>query len=138
MLFFSLSFRSLASVLLAIILISSAGCNSSGVQLGSVTGRITKNGKPQPKVSIFLTPLEGGRGSEGLTNENGEYQMVYTRDLMGALVGKQRLTVSTAPKTKNGDIVSPGMQLVSKEVEIKPGSNTFDYDLAESEAEKSK
>jgi hypothetical protein len=114
-----------------IALFVTVGCNSSGVKLGTVTGRITKNGKPQSKVSIFLTPVEGGRPSEGLTNENGEYQMVYTRDLMGALVGKQRLTITTAAKIKNGDIVSPGSELVAKEVEITSGPNTFDFDLAQ-------
>jgi hypothetical protein len=111
-------------------LVLMSGCNSSGVKIGAVTGRITKNGKPQVKVSVFLTPVDGGRPSEGLTNENGEYQMVYTRDQMGALVGKQRLTITTAPKIKNGDIVSQGSELVSKEVEITSGSNVFDFDLA--------
>ncbi|HEY2828186.1 MAG TPA: hypothetical protein VGJ04_11360 [Pirellulales bacterium] len=111
-------------------LVLTAGCNSSGVKIGAVTGRITKNGKPQAKISVYLTPVEGGRPSEGLTNENGEYQMVYTRDQMGALVGKQRLTITTAAKIKNGDIVSPGSELVSKEVEITSGSNVFDFDLA--------
>jgi hypothetical protein len=102
------------------------GCNSSGVSLGTVTGRITKNGKPQSNVSVYLTPSEG-RPSEGLTNENGEYQMVYTRDIMGALVGKQRLTVGP-----------PSKELVSKDVEITSGNNRFDFDLAELANQKAK
>jgi hypothetical protein len=130
--------RNAVVALLAVTLITLAGCSSGGVKLGTVTGRITKNGKPQPKISVFLTPLNGGRPSEGLTNEDGEYQMVYTRDLMGALVGKQQLTITMAPKIKNGDIVSSGKELVNKEVDINSGSNIFDFDLADTDGQKAK
>jgi hypothetical protein len=131
MCFFDRTLRRYLIVIVSAVLLVVAGCNSSGVQLGTVTGKVTKNGKPQPKITIFLTPEGGGRPSEGLTNENGEYQMVYTRDLMGALVGKQRLTISTAAKFKNNDMI-PGTQLVSKEVEVNSGSNIFDVDLLDS------
>jgi hypothetical protein len=116
-----------------------SGCSSGGVQLGTVTGHITKNGKPQPKISIYMTPLDHGRASEGLTDTDGNYQMVYTRDLMGALVGKHRLLISGAPKMgRNDELISEGKELLSTDVEVHSGSNTFDFDLATSGDQKAK
>jgi hypothetical protein len=124
--------------LLSTVVFELAGCGSSGVQLGTVTGRITKNGAPQPKLSVFLTPEEHGRPSEGLTDSDGHYFMVYTRDAMGALVGKHRLSISTQPKFKNEMLVTNGTELLSKEVEVASGSNVFDIDLTDSGSPKAK
>jgi hypothetical protein len=108
------------------------------VELGTVTGRITKNGKPVAKLSVYLTPEAHGRPSEGLTDSDGNYFMVYTRDLRGALVGKHHLLISSAPKMDKDIMVSEGKELLSKEVEVHSGSNKFDFDLAESGDQKGK
>ena len=115
-----------------------SGCGSGGVPLGTVTGRITKNGTPQPKLSVFLTPEEHGRPSEGLTDSDGHYFMVYTRDAMGALVGRHRLSISTQPKFQHEMLVATGAELFSKEVEVTSGSNVFDIDLADGGGQKAK
>lgn len=117
-----------------LLVIAASGCSSSGVQVGTVTGRITKNGKPQSQLLVYLTPLDHGRGSQGVTDENGHYQMVYTRDIMGALVGKHRFLITTPIK---GDSAQ-GTELFSKEVEVQSGPNTFDFDLAENSDQKAK
>jgi hypothetical protein len=110
------------STLLCALILFASGCGS-GIELGKVTGRITKNGKPQPNLLICFSPGQGRRGSEGFTDEDGHYTLIYTTDKYGAVLGSQRVTITTE---KN-----PGKNLLSKDVEVASGPNTFDFDLAQ-------
>ncbi len=111
----------------AAMLLMLAGCNS-GIDLGKVTGRVTKDGKPQPNLMINFTPEPGRRGSQGYTDEDGRYQLLYTTDKMGAVTGTQHVTITSE---KN-----PNKKLLSKDVEVASGSQSIDFDLGTTGNEK--
>jgi hypothetical protein len=110
----------LAFVGLALVLL--AGCNS-GIDLGTVTGHITKDGKPQPKLIVNFSPGAGHRGSQGYTDADGRYELIYTLNKMGAVPGQHHVTIT--PEQKNNEI------LLSKDVDVTSGPNTFDFDLGD-------
>jgi len=105
-----------------------AGCGS-GVKLGTVTGTVTKQGKPQPNLWLIFSPLEGGRPSHARTDQNGYYDMHYIAQ-DGVLVGRTRVQIGTGGETDDrGNPLSPSKELLTKELEIQSGPNTFDFEL---------
>lgn len=110
------------SAFLCALLFVVSGCNS-GIELGKVTGRVTKNGQPQPNLLISFSPGPGKRGSEGFTDDDGRYTLIYTTEKYGAVLGSQHVTITTE---KN-----PGKKLLSKDVEVASGPNTFNFDLVD-------
>jgi hypothetical protein len=80
--------------LLAAICVFAVGCNSE--EVGTVTGKVTRAGKPVPEMSVIFVP-ERGRPSRGLSDENGRYVLLYMPGQEGALVGKHRVWVQLRP-----------------------------------------
>jgi len=112
------------------------GCWPGGVPLGSVSGHVTKNGKPEAGITVKFEPESGGRQSLGLSDASGYYELIFT-GRKGALVGKHRVTVETAEKINDGlVVVAPAKVYLSTEREVQSGSNTFDFDIGQN-AEKS-
>jgi hypothetical protein len=110
-------------------LIVLAGCNS-GVELGGVEGRVTNNGQPQPKLWVEFRPAAGGRPAEGYTDANGHYELQYTGDRAGALVGKNRVRIFSGGELDSRDNqLSPRKEIHSREVEVESGANTVDIEL---------
>ncbi len=113
------------------------GCGYS--DLGAVTGKVTLDGVPVEGATLEFQPdEEGASPSIGITDAAGEYTLKYTRDSYGAKVGthKVRITLPTTSMDENGvETIVPqpiparynsATTLVS---EVKPGSNTFDFEL---------
>jgi hypothetical protein len=109
-------------VCFAMLLIFLAGCGSE-IDLGKVSGTVTKGGKPQPNLFVNFSPGEGRRGSQGFTDENGKYSLRYTADKVGAVLGSQHVTITTEGNTNKS--------LLSKDVDVASGSNVLDFDLDE-------
>lgn len=74
-------------------MVLAAGCDS-GPRTARVTGVITIDGEPVPNASIAFYP-ENGRASVGTTDANGKYELVYTNNRKGALLGEHVVTIST-------------------------------------------
>ena len=107
------------------------GC-SSGVELGGVQGRVTKNGQPQSKMWVEFRPMAGGRPAEGYTDSDGHYELRYTGEREGALVGKHRVRVFSGGELDSRDNqLSPRKEVYSREIEVESGSNTVDIELVE-------
>ena len=115
------------------------GCQSkpSGQpELGQVTGKITMDGNPLTNAAIYFSPSDG-RGSIGTTDTSGSYVLGYLPKILGAKVGKHKVTI----KTFWNDEASPEAQFTKEQIpakynsetslsaDVKPGKNVFDFDL---------
>ncbi|HET6423849.1 MAG TPA: hypothetical protein VFG20_09215 [Planctomycetaceae bacterium] len=107
------------------------GCGGSDrPPLGKVSGAVTIDGAPLTGVIVAFMPAEG-RPATAVTDDRGLYRLEYTDGVPGAKVGPA--TVSFFPPTGG----SPSHAIPAKysnnstefKVEIKPGSNTFNFDL---------
>lgn len=113
-----------------------AGCGGGGPKLGSVSGTVTLDGKPLPEAEVVFQPEEGSP-SFGMTDKDGRYELMYTPDRDGALVGKHTVRITTSRASG-----PPGQQEITPELvppeyneessqtrEVKPGSNEFNFEI---------
>lgn len=114
------------------------GCGG-GLPLASVKGVVTLDEKPLDQATVSFQPVsEKASTSIGETDSDGEFELSYTRDKKGALVGKHKVRVNTS-KVKT-DPSGNETHIVEKvpdhynsntklEYEVKPGSNSFEIKL---------
>ena len=104
------------------------GCQQ-GVDLGTVEGKVTKNGQPQPNLWVHFEPATG-RPGEGRTNRDGHFELSYTMNKKGALVGTNLVHIYSGGETDSRDNeLSPRKEIFSKEVEVNPGANEFEFEV---------
>jgi hypothetical protein len=100
--------------------------------LGRVSGHVTKAGKPVPEITVRFDPAAGGRPSEAMTDSNGYYDLVFTADRKGALLGKHNVTVKIKEKYNDGGYQThPAETFLTIKREVGSGSNTYDFDIAQ-------
>jgi len=92
-----MSFRKLFSVAIAITFVSWVGCSDSP-SLGEVSGTVTLDGQPYANAQVEFAPQEG-RPSSGVTDENGQYELTFSPDAKGALLGKHTVRISTVQQS---------------------------------------
>ncbi|MGD9854027.1 MAG: hypothetical protein AB7U20_03665 [Planctomycetaceae bacterium] len=126
---------------LAALLVS--GC-SDGPELGSVQGQITLSGAAVPFTYVQFQPTDPpGTYAAAYTDVEGKYELQFTKDRNGALVGRHEVTVRTSSideiqiedKT-TGKMVTPALPQgyapnfeVRFEREVKPGRNEINLEL---------
>lgn len=132
-------FTRFACLSAAILLIS--GCGSSGdtPDLGQVSGIIKVDGNPTPNVAVRFAPVDGGRPSNGTTDDTGRYELVYSTKLMGAKVGTHN--VSIVVQSQGDEEIDPtkmglptegdtgNISDIIKTAEVTSGSNTIDLEF---------
>jgi hypothetical protein len=107
-------------------------------EMGTVTGTVKMDGKPLKKALITFIPLdhEKARQSVGTTDENGDYELKYSLRETGAMLGKHKVTISTAGLSENeysensgGGEKVPARYNVNSELTaiVKPGTQTIDF-----------
>ena len=81
-------------------IVAASGCSGPDVELGTVTGTFTIDGKPQEGIWINFMPdpsadTPGGM-STAVTDANGKYELTYDLfpDAKGAVVGKHRVVLN--------------------------------------------
>ena len=141
-----------------VIVTAFAGCGDGGPTLSSVTGTLTKGGKPLAGVAVNFS-TETGQSSAGLTNSEGKFVLISATGKKGAVVGKHKVTLSGGPsvaaqqtfdpvkmaagRDKGGKRGNPGLAAPSKDFppeygdttksplnyEVKAGSNDFDIPI---------
>ena len=62
--------------------------------LGTVSGVVTLDGAPYPNAIVSFTPAQG-RPSQGVTDSDGKYELIYMPGVMGAELGKHTVSIST-------------------------------------------
>jgi len=116
--------------------------------IGSVTGRITVAGKPGAGLIVTFQP-PAGRPSYATTDADGNYELQYNKDTMGAKIGENLVTISTASDgggedyedgtsgkeaSLNADAIPARYNTMAGQnpemkVEVKSGSNEFNWDV---------
>lgn len=142
----------LAAVLSALLL-GSVGCGgpSDQPELGQVTGTVTLDGQPLSGVAVVFQP-DNGRPASGRTDAEGRYELTYIRETLGTKIGRNRVEIAPdedAEEADTEDVANPDAQQPSArpiksgkrvvparyntnselEVDVKPGDNTFDFEL---------
>jgi hypothetical protein len=110
-------------LLLAIVLLAVAlGCGGSDrPDLAEVEGTVTLDGAPLPGARIEFKPAQG-KISSATTGENGHYELVYLRDIKGAVPGKHTVTITTASEHQPGERLPPRYNRETElTAEVKPG-----------------
>ena len=83
----------------ALLALGAAGCGAQ--KIVSVSGVVTLNGKPYKNAVVSFQPIgdmnnpNPGRGSVGVTDENGRFKLLHDGTDTGALVGKHRVRIFT-------------------------------------------
>lgn len=84
-----------------VLVLSLNGCGRSDLpDMGEVYGVVRYNGEvlPGAKVMFRHDSEEGGRMASGITDENGEYELVYIQypqTIYGAKAGPQKVIITT-------------------------------------------
>jgi hypothetical protein len=107
-----------------------SGC-SEGPELGDVHGIVTYNKQPVHGAVIEFRPVGEGKQSVGYSNEQGEYELQYTLQRGGALIGRHKVSVRVHPPVGAKAPPVPAKFGRNSEVEfdVQPGSNQFDIEL---------
>jgi hypothetical protein len=113
------------------IFLSLAGCNKSNQNLAPVSGRVTLDGKPQASTKVIFQPDGEKSPSMGRTDNDGRYQLGYKRGVEGGMVGWNTVRIETATAVTHGPQLIPARYNDQSELrrEVKPGKNTFDFEL---------
>ena len=118
------------------------GCGSSGPRLGVVTGTVTLDGKPVPGALVtFVSKEPDGTSSYGKTDDTGKYQLEFTTERLGAMLGSHDVTivtnrVSQSDEPETGTVAKTEFVPIPKHyargaltAEVKAGSNVHDFFL---------
>ncbi|MFH1267628.1 MAG: carboxypeptidase regulatory-like domain-containing protein [Planctomycetota bacterium] len=130
------------ALILASLCVSSlaAGCADGGPKLGQVSGTVTLDGQPLAPAKVEFQPQEaGGSPSYGTTDESGRYELTFSLDRPGAMIGKHLVRITTYRQLSSQDPGGPGelpervppkynanSELIR---EVESGHNSFDFQL---------
>jgi len=131
---------------LVVVCVLQAGCGGQSVSdlppLGAVSGVVTLDAKPLPGAMITFVPLQAGRPSTAVSDDNGHYVLTYDSTHAGAVIGKHRVSISTAvaaeydenqqlvPGTGIRESVPARYHSPSRlELEVSAGENTLNLEL---------
>ena len=115
-----------------------AGCGDRGdrPELGLVEGVVTLEGKPIANARVVFEPLTG-RESLGVTNEDGHYELIYIRDIKGAVVGPHTVRITMATDKAPKEQISPQYNRRTElEREVQSSRNRFDFELGSKSAKR--
>ena len=114
-----------------------SGFGSDGPELAAVSGTVTLDGTPLPNALVVFNP-GNARPSEGRTNDEGYYELQYTRERYGAIIGTHQVMItSKVGVDEEGNEIVDEQELVPAKYntettlsqEVESGSHVFDFDL---------
>jgi hypothetical protein len=122
--------RILDTLGLMLLLAMLAGCGKSQANVAPVHGRVTLDGQPLKYTSVvFRTP--GMSPSGGITDENGNYELIFKRGIKGAPIGMNHVTILQDTQRVPGPQRVPTKynENSNLEREVKPGDNEINFEL---------
>ena len=115
---------------------SLAGCGGVADQpdLASVSGKVTVGGQPLANAVVTFTPVAEGRPSSGATDDQGEFELQYTANANGAMIGEHTVTIALVQPDDDDTPVDPKKLPPSAadgslKKEVKAGSNDIAIEL---------
>lgn len=113
--------------------LSLCGCGGGdSPKLGKVKGVVTLDGQPLAGAQVEFLPASG-RPSIAETGEDGSYQLSYTADDNGAVVGQHTVKIHTAVDGRDdpsSERLPPRYHSASElTADVKAGSNEFPFEL---------
>jgi hypothetical protein len=78
------------------------GCRQEGPDVAPVSGMVTLDGEPLEGATVLFQPASG-RPSRGTTDNRGHYELSYTQDRAGAVVGPHTVHITTAETITQDD-----------------------------------
>ena len=108
-----------------------SGCGGDLPKLGAVKGKVMFDGKPLANAGVVFTPIDGGRQSMAMTDQDGNYELVYLRDIPGAKVGRHdvRITAADGESAKQEPIPSRYNTQTTLRESVRPGANVINFTL---------
>lgn len=108
-----------------------AGCSyqpDDMPKIAPVSGVVTLDGQPLPEAEILFQPASG-RASTGMTDENGEYTLLFNRNTYGAKVDDHDVSIITYKQfdqelSKLTAKVTEGDNVINLELKSKPKTKT--------------
>jgi hypothetical protein len=98
--------------LLGVAVVSALGCG--GRTFVPVSGKVTLNGQPLAGATVFFQPVappgstDAGPGSQGKTNDRGEFKLTAATGENGAVAGEHRVMISLLnPQVGDSDERAP-------------------------------
>ncbi|QDT79823.1 hypothetical protein Mal35_32910 [Gimesia maris] len=123
--------RVVGSIVLCLgLLVSLSACGGSNAPaLGQVKGKVTLDGAPLADANVTFMP-EKVRASSGTTDSEGNYELTYIRDQMGAAIGNHKVVISKLVDEK--ETIPPNYSDETElTAEVKAGANEINFDLKE-------
>lgn len=113
-----------------------AGCGGpEHPDVGRVSGVVTLDGQPLAEATVMFQPTNG-RASIATTDSAGKYALLYLDGVPGAMLGAHKVIIRTEVPGEDGrpPIVKEKLpkryhDQTELKAEVKPGANTFDYEL---------
>lgn len=103
--------------------------------VGEVSGTVMLDDKPLAEAKIMFQP-PNGRASTGTTDTNGKYSLVYLDGVSGAMIGTNKVMITTRVDGEDGQPPLVKEKLPPRyhsrtelTADVKAGSNTFDFKL---------
>ena len=127
--------RYIGRLCIACSLAALAGGCGGNENLSEVSGTVRLDGEPLNDALVVYSPTSGGTTAYGRTDESGRYRMYFKDDEPGAWLGENRVRISTGDVGATGGAGKPervpDVYNVKSDltVEVKPGENTFDFEL---------
>jgi hypothetical protein len=93
----------------AAVLVLAAGCGGKG-SYAKVSGVVKLDGKPYPNAVVMFQPIGDedhpypGRGSSGITDDQGRFTLKTDQNVGGAIVGKHRVHIQSHRGNPTGEV----------------------------------
>jgi len=122
----------------ALFAVLAIGCNGGTPELGKVTGTVQLDGKPLVGAEVAFHSQKRFPPSYGTTDNLGRYELVYTKDKLGAAVGTHtvRITTQTTSRDESGNEIQVPQRVPERYNDrsrlikrVESGENVCDFDL---------
>lgn len=108
-----------------------AGCGAPKdlPKLGKVTGKVTLDGQPLKNARVQFTP-DTSRPSGAVTDDQGQYELIFNENLKGAAVGKHKVRINSGSAMEPEKLPQKYNVKTELTADVKEGTNPpINFDL---------